>query len=213
MIGRQPTASVYCARVRDLWADYTPASRRLVESLFRSEAPDPADVDVVRRTLASYLASLNVEVGIREDLIQETLLLLVSGVNRGIVDPSSNLAAFIRTITLNCVRDAARYRGRRPLVDSGQVPEPRSDDDLAGLIDAVSSATQVRAGLAAAIEAGDAELAGFIGEWLTLAERLEEAPSLREAAVALGMSHMKVSRQLARFGELVAALERSGGGA
>ncbi len=183
----------------DLWEQYTPASRRLVEALFEGIDPAPDDVAVVRQTLHAYLSSLNLDADLREDTVQETLALLISGVRRGIVDRSDNLAAYIRTIALNCVRDAGRYRARRPVVDGAQLAEPMSDDGVASLLDALCSRAQVQAGLGAATEAGDLELVSFISDWLALAERLGSAPSLREAGDGLGTSHMHVSRQLGRF--------------
>lgn len=189
--------------MEDLWEQYTPASRDLVEALFEERDPAPKDVATVRQVLHAYLRTLNLDVDAREDIIQETLLLLISGVQRGIVDRTGNLAAFIRTVALNCVRDAGRYRLRRPLVDSDQLPEPMSDDGVAQLLDAMTSAEQVRAGLEAVTVDGELELATFVSEWLTIAERLGEAPSLREAAEEMGTNHMHVSREIARFAKYV----------
>jgi DNA-directed RNA polymerase specialized sigma24 family protein len=189
--------------VEDLWEQYTPASKRLVDALFEGRDPSPRDVSTVRQVLHVYLRRLNLDADAREDIIQETLLLLISGVRRGIVDRTGNLAAFIRTIALNCMRDAGRYRSRRPIVASDHLPEPIAEDGLARLLDAMASAEQVQAGLAAATEAGELDLVGFISEWLTLAERRGEAPSLREAAEELGTNHMHVSREIARFARYV----------
>lgn len=191
--------------MQDLWERYTPASRRLVGALFDGVDPAPEDVAVVRQTLHAYLASLNLGVDAREDIVQETLLLLISGVQRKIVDRNENLAAYIRTIALNCVRDAARYSTRRPVVDTHRVPEPMTDDGVASLLDALSSGEQVRLALAAATDDGEFDLAAFISDWLTLAERLGAAPSLREAAQAFGTNHMHVSRQIERFAKYLPA--------
>jgi len=176
-----------------------------VGALFDGVDPAPEDVAVVRQTLHTYLGSLNLDWDAREDIVQETLLLLISGVQRKIVDRDDNLAAYIRTIALNCVRDAGRYRTSRPVVDTQSVPEPMSDDGVAALLDALSSGEQVRIGLSAATEAGELDLATFISDWLTLAGRLGESPSLREAAQALDTNHMHVSRQLERFAKYLQA--------
>jgi hypothetical protein len=185
--------------VEHRWQRYTEASGRLVEAFFAREEPAADDVAVVQRTLDIYLGQMGLDVDARQDIIQETMLLVLSGVRRGIVDRDGNLAAYVRTVALNCFRDASRYRARRPTVHSDAVPEPASDGELARLIDALATAEDVGAAMNAAINDGEMDLANFISDWLTMAGRPGGKPTLREAAKALGTNHVRVERELERF--------------
>ena len=154
---------------------------------------------------------MNLDRAAREDVIAETMLLLISGIRRGVLDEENNVSAYIRTIAVNCMRDASRYRARRPTttIPVGELPEPPTDDSLAALLDAVDSAEEVHAALGLAGDDGEVELVVIISRWLQLAERLGDAPSLREAADELEVSHMRISRALSRFVDYVHEARRA----
>jgi DNA-directed RNA polymerase specialized sigma24 family protein len=185
--------------VEHLWEKYTPASRRLVDAMFDGGEPAADDLATVRHTLQVYLASLGADAETRGDIVQDTLVLLISAIRRGAVDPEGNVAAYIRTIALNCWRDLGRYRARRPVLDPAGLPEPVSDDEVARLLDALTSAERVSEALAAASSGGDPQLAAFISDWLAIAQRRGGPLPLRDAAKALGTNPVHVQRQLARF--------------
>lgn len=199
------------AQVADLWSDYTAASQRLVKAVARRANPDSQDIHTIQRVLDGYLASMNLDRAAREDVIAETMLLLISGIRRGVLDEENNVSAYIRTIAVNCMRDASRYRARRPTttIPVGELPEPPTDDSLAALLDAVDSAEEVHAALGLAGDDGEVELVVIISRWLQLAERLGDAPSLREAADELEVSHMRISRALSRFVDYVHEARRA----
>jgi DNA-directed RNA polymerase specialized sigma24 family protein len=194
----------------DLWGDYGPATRRLVDAFFEGEEPAEADVRAVRAVLDADFRRVGFDLHLREDLLADTLLRVFAAVRAGRVTREANVAGYIRTVARHCALDAGRYRSRRPTLPLvGDWPEPRSDDQVASLIDALADAEEVRAALALAVEEGDVELAGFIAEWLVMAERTDGSPSLRDAAEALGTNHVRVQRDLERFGHYLRRARRS----
>ena len=189
----------------DLWEAFGPASERIVDAFFEGREPEAQDLAAVRAVLDYDLWRLGFRADQREDLVAEALCRVLRAVRHGRVDRAANIAGFVRVVGRHTALDAGRYLARRPTESlDREFREASSDDQLAGLLDAMSSSGEVYAALALAVEDGELELAGLISQWLILAEVRGEAPSTREAAEALETNHMRIQRSLDQFGHYLA---------
>lgn len=146
-----------------------------------------------------------------DDIASEALARLLAAAEKQILDESRSPAGYLLRTAGNLAIDHARRQLReepRELAadDSWErqtarpLEEARIDDDaIARLLSAVADAQTVMLGLAAAVAARDETAHRIVLHWLTLAERLGQAPTTRLVAAAAGVSHTTVATALRRF--------------
>jgi DNA-directed RNA polymerase specialized sigma24 family protein len=101
--------------------------------------------------------------------------------------------------------DALREQKRRQQVPLQDVADRSSGEDVvAALIDRNASRARIVESLQAAVLAGDQLTVRVITLWLDYAEAHGEAPSTRELAPLVEVSHTSVAKALARFRALLA---------
>jgi hypothetical protein len=68
------------------------------------------------------------------------------------------------------------------------------------MLEGTAGASDVRDALRVAADAGQTTVVRVVTAWLGLAEAIGEAPTTREVAERLGISHVTVQRSLRTFG-------------
>ena len=178
-------------------SDATDAAARLIDAFARRLHPEPDDYHAVQRHLDQQLGgryrSLNS--ADRADVISDALLKVMGAAQRGRIDPSGNPAGYLWRVVENRAKDMLSEPSSMRLEDAGEIRD--RDDRIAVLLDADASSSEVTSALRAARH--DPDLVKTVAEWLRLAQEMGKAPSTREVAACLGVSHDTVARRIRRF--------------
>jgi RNA polymerase sigma factor (sigma-70 family) len=174
----------------------------VIDALRDGGTPDPAALGRVLGSLRTYLARRFPELD-ADDLAQATIAAILA---RGpklppIESPWAYLARSARHRAIDELRDRRR-RGQVPLQDVGE--QPADEDSVLALIDNQATRETVAASLRAGMLAGDELMVLVVTHWLDIAEVEGRAPSTRDLAPLLGVSHTSVANALKRFGKVLA---------
>lgn len=157
----------------------------------------------VLRVLRLWLSRRGLTTDELEDVVAESVLRLLHAEEKGRLDPNRSAGAWLRVVADRLTIDAKRRRGRGGVqvqFDEAIHGGVGSDDRLAAMLEESAGASDVRDALRMAGDAGQATVVRVVTAWLGLAEANGEAPTTREVAERLGMSHMTVQRSLRTFG-------------
>jgi len=159
--------------------------------------PAPDDYHVVQRHLDQQLRARyrTLNSADRADVISDALLKVMGSARRGRIDPSGNPAGYLWRVVENRAKDMVSEPQSMRLEDAGEIRD--RDDKVAVLLDADASSSEVTAALRVARH--DPELVKTVAEWLRLAQEMGKAPTTREVAACLGVSHDTVARRIRRF--------------
>lgn len=143
----------------------------------------------------------------REEVCSDALRRLIKVAREGSLDRRRPAGAWLRVVADHLAIDVLRRtRSERAAPFDEQFHASGSEDDrLAALLDRHAAISDVRRALREAADAGQETVVAVIPVWLGLAEANGEAPSSREVAARLGISHMTVQRALEAFGRLLSA--------
>lgn len=180
----------------------TDAVHAFVLKIGTGREPSAGDTEAVLKLLRTWLARRGLTPEDREEVCSDALLRLVDVVRLDRLDPNRPAGAWLRVVADHLAIDALRRRRRAAAVsfDERMHDGGREDDRLAALLDSSAAATDVRRGMREAADAKQHELVRIVAAWLGLAAANGEAPSTREVAERLGISHMTVQRALRSFG-------------
>jgi DNA-directed RNA polymerase specialized sigma24 family protein len=138
-----------------------------------------------------------------DDVVQATITGLLERGHR--IDDVESARAYLLGATRYRAIDTLRARNRRPQVPLEAIGEqPTGDDDVARLIDLSATRASVYESLQASVIAGDELLVRVVTVWLDVAEEQGHAPSTREIAPLVGVSHTSVAKALERFRRVLA---------
>lgn len=131
-----------------------------------------------------------------EDVVQQALADFFAAVQDGRVDCDRS-PRYLEQIALNRGADELRRPNPEPLESWLE----QADDAAAAELESIYAKTDVAAGLRAAWLAGDDLCFRVVSEWLNQAEG-GRAPSSRDVARVVGVSHTAVQECVKRFREL-----------
>jgi DNA-directed RNA polymerase specialized sigma24 family protein len=140
----------------------------------------------------------------RGDIIADALVRLIAAARQGRINRESNPAGYLWRIAENRAIDLIRQPEAVSINEVSEPPSRSSDDEVAALLEAAASSSDVKAAMRLARNAGEHRVVQTISRWLVVAERMGRAPSTREAGEALSVSHDTVARHLRLFGEFLA---------
>jgi hypothetical protein len=128
--------------------------------------------------------------------------------SEGLETKVENAWGYLLKATRNSAIDAIRAQTRRREVPVEALGEDASspDDAVAALIDRDATHATVLAAMRVGIDAGDEITVPSITKWLDIADKLGRAPSTREVASRVGVSHTTVAQALKRFRALMEGL-------
>jgi DNA-directed RNA polymerase specialized sigma24 family protein len=163
-------------------------------------ARDARDLEVVLDGLTRFLGGRFPALSAAEvaDLASESLARFLDAVRTGNFEPGRPAAPYLTRIAHNLAVSHLR-RAR-----SGELPHVEAaldDEALAHLLDARATSERLQFALQAAAERGDHVLLRVVRAWLVLAEQRSEAPTSREVAERLAISHTTVNEALGRLRE------------
>jgi DNA-directed RNA polymerase specialized sigma24 family protein len=136
-----------------------------------------------------------------EDVVQEALLTFLERVMDGRIDTDDSPAGFLFVVARN--RLLSRVSRQKAW---GELPEdlPGSDEEIDRMIDASAGRHTVSEALAVAAARKDFTTVRVVGAWLDLAEATGSAPSWRDVAELVDLTHTGVGKALGRFRDYVA---------
>jgi DNA-directed RNA polymerase specialized sigma24 family protein len=174
----------------------------VMDSLISGTEPDPRALETVIIHLRIYVARFFPSVD-PDDVVQGTLTRLLE--RSGRIEPVENAWAYLAGATRNAAIDALRARTRRRQIPLDEAPEPLStDESLAQLIERDATHASIVESLRAGVVAGDELLVRVVTAWLDFADEFERAPTTREIAPRVGVSHTSVAQALGRFRRILA---------
>jgi RNA polymerase sigma factor (sigma-70 family) len=183
------------------------SARLVVADLTTGRRPDQGALATVALHLRRYVQNVFRELD-PDDIVQTTLIRLLArpdGLARTEID---NEWAYLVGATRNTALDALRARQRRQEVALDAAPErPEPDDPIAAMLDRDASRTTVVDAMRQLLAEGDDQTVRIITTWLDMADELGVAPSTRDAAKRIGVSHTSVATALKRFREAIVAAD------
>jgi len=179
----------------------------LVAAVRRGRPASSELVKPVFDVLALWLGRRGLSGHELQTVCNDAVMRLIAITESGELDPGRPAGAWLRVVADHLAIDALRRRGSpaEPLDDQTSLAVTE-DDRIAMLIDSSAAASDVRAALQAAADAGEHKVHQVVSVWLGLALANGETPSSREVGERMGISHMSVQRYLRRFGELLSEL-------
>jgi RNA polymerase sigma factor (sigma-70 family) len=176
----------------------------VLADLRKGADPDARALTIVLLQLRHHIARLFPDLD-ADDVVQATMIRLL-GRSGHLEAEIENAWAYLFGAARYSAIDAIRLRNRRREVRldvSAAENAASSDDYVAALIDRDATHSMVLAALRAGIDAGDDITVPIITKWLDIADELGRAPSTREAAARVGVSHTTVAQALKRFRALL----------
>jgi DNA-directed RNA polymerase specialized sigma24 family protein len=179
----------------------------LVAAVTRRRGGIVAETRAVEEVLTLWLRRRGLTDQEREEVVNDAVMRLIDMAGRGRLDPGRPAGALLRVIADHLAIDALRRRARTSgtpfdeAVHGGAV----DDESLSALLDRSAASADVRRALRACADEGRHELVRVITNWIALAAATGDAPTTREVAERVGVSHMTVQRALTAFGERLAA--------
>ena len=174
----------------------------LVARWRKGQEPTPESLRAVSQVLMAWLAKRRLDPRDCEEVVADATNRLLIAVRAGRLDPSRPPGAWLRVVADNLALDMLRrHRPSATLPEEGAMADTREDDRIAALLDASAAAEDVSRAIREAAANGKFDLVRIVATWLDLAEATGEAPSNREVAARLGVSHMTVQRGLRAFAQ------------
>jgi RNA polymerase sigma factor (sigma-70 family) len=151
-----------------------------------------AELQLIRAHLAGVVKAHHANLPASEllDIVDEAIVKLLRALRQGRVERPA--VGYVTEIAKN--EATSRQRTKDAILDQ---PEEGSDDeDLQRLLEASAARLDVDAAFRAARRCGDARTVRVISAWLDLAGSKHRAPTLREVAQKVGVSHTTVKNIL-----------------
>jgi DNA-directed RNA polymerase specialized sigma24 family protein len=180
-----------------------------VESLVRSaqieREPASAEISAVADLLHTWLARRGLDPGEREEVIQDAIHRLLAYARKGTLDPARPPGAWLRVVADHLAIDKLRKRPNEPAIEFDEHRHGASseDDGISAMLDRAAAEAEVLAATRKAAQAGRYDIVRVVATWRGLAQANGQAPSTREVADRLGISHMTVQRALNAFKDLI----------
>jgi RNA polymerase sigma factor (sigma-70 family) len=164
--------------------------------------PSATQVQMVLELLRGWLARRGLSPEDLDEVSSDAVMRLLRVARDGSLDPKRPAGAWLRVVADHLAFDALRRQRRSAgltLFEEAHV-DLRQEDQLAAFVDRTAAAADVRRAMRAAAEAGEHDVVRVVSSWLALANADGGAPSTRQVAARLGISHMTVQRALQKFG-------------
>jgi DNA-directed RNA polymerase specialized sigma24 family protein len=173
----------------------------LVDRVRSGRQPTMAEADAVRALLRLWLSRRRLDPDERESVCDDAILRLIQMARDGRLDPDRPPGALLRVIADHLALDVIRGRPRYQTVNVAEfvIVDDAEDERIARMLLAEAAAADVRRALLSTAEDGRDDVVRIVSAWLGLAAANDEAPSTRELAERLGVSHMTVQRALQTF--------------
>jgi DNA-directed RNA polymerase specialized sigma24 family protein len=192
---------------------YAGAVRRLMLALVAGTEPESDDMKVILLHLEDELTRRfeSLSVADRNDVIGDTFTAFVGAVQEGKVSLGAEPGGYLWRTAERRALDRLRRPAELPL-DEGSPPIHEAEDDtIAARLDERACASDVDLAMGLGRADNNHRVNRTVSEWLVLAQRNGKAPSTREVAEVMGVSHDTVARHLKIFREyLERILDRTG---
>jgi RNA polymerase sigma factor (sigma-70 family) len=180
------------------------AATRFLDAVRGVGRIEPEDVKVISTRLARQLQGVR---GLTELEAEEAAQDVVLRIIELAEDDGEALAgirnagAYLTRLARNRAIDHLRRSARKDISLSDELSAtlPSHDDAVAALLDSSASAATVRAAMRRAVEHDEQLTLRVVTTWLDLADELDEAPTSRQVADRVGVSHTSVNQALKRF--------------
>jgi DNA-directed RNA polymerase specialized sigma24 family protein len=185
---------------------YAEASQRLVVALLQQADPTAEDLQVVLLRLEDELARRFRSLGVndRNDIVGDTLMAVVGAVQEKKINLAHNPGGYIWRIAERRALDRLRRPAEVPLEEAIPPSYGPDDDAIAARLDSRARASHVQRALDLARRENDHRVNRTVSQWLVLAQKNGAAPSTREVAASLDVSHDTVARHLQQFRDYLA---------
>lgn len=193
--------------------DYGAAVRRLVIALVAETEPTTKDLRIILLHLEDELARRfpGLSLADRNDIIGDALAAFLGAVQEGKVRLEGEPGGYLWRTSQHRAVDRLRRPTELPLDESPPETYGPDDDAIAARMDERARASDIHLAIGLARADGNHRVNRTISEWLVLAQKNGEAPSTREVAVEMGVSHDTVARHLKTFrGYLARVLKENG---
>ena len=179
--------------------DLDDAAALLVRAMHGQGNLDWATLQTIQIELARRVRSSSASDSDVEELVDAVVVRFVQAVRRRAIRPEAAGGYLARSVQ-NAAVDAHRSAVRRPIeFDEELLRMPIDDEGLARLLAKHAARADVLAGLTKAASDRRFTTVRVVAEWLQQAELTGEAPSSRQVAMALDLSHTTVNTALNEF--------------
>ncbi|HET6571311.1 MAG TPA: sigma-70 family RNA polymerase sigma factor [Solirubrobacterales bacterium] len=181
--------------------DYPTAARQLVAALAQRSSPDGGDLGIVLGHLEEELSGRfrTLSLADRNDVVGDTLMSVVGAAQNGKIDPESKPGGYIWRIAERRALDRLRGPTEVPLEAADAPSFPAEDDAIAARLDERARGKDVYLAMRLARADGNHRINRLVSEWLVFAQERQRAPSVRDLAERMGISHDTVARHLKIF--------------
>ncbi len=192
--------------------DYGTAVRRLMVALVAETEPTTEGLRVILLHLEDELVRRfpGLSLSDRNEIIGDSLTAFLGAVQEGKVRLEGEPGGYLWRTSQRRAIDKLRRPVELPL--DGTPPDVYGPDDdvIAARLDERAQAGDIHLAVGLARAEGNHRVNRTVSEWLVLAQRNGKAPSTREVAEAMGVSHDTVARHLKIFrGYLERVLEKT----
>ena len=175
---------------------------RLLDATQSGQPADDADLQITRRALRHFLVARYPKLEDPDDVVDEAVLRFAEAGMAGSVSAERSPAAYAFTTAANLAVDRLRRNARLGQRLPRLVERPEVDDDrILGMLAAGADRFRVVAALREAHARGDHVAFRVATVWLDLAAASGAAPSAREVARRLSISHWSVNAAIQRLRE------------
>ena len=179
--------------------DLDDAAALLVLAMRNADDLDWSTLRAIQMELGRHARAASAAHDDVDDLVDAVLVRFVQAVRRQRILPETAGAYLARSVR-NAAADAHRSSVRKPgSFDEELLMMPIDDDGLARLLARGVAAVDVLRGLSQAASDKRFTVVRVVAEWLQQAELTGEAPSSRQVALALRVSHSAVTASLREF--------------
>jgi DNA-directed RNA polymerase specialized sigma24 family protein len=167
--------------------------------------PSRAELESLLRLVQIWLGRRPLDPRDREEIAADAVLRLTTTARSGRLDPTRPAGAWLRVVADHLALDLLRRRKPPTLEFDERYGGGQDDDRVAAMLDQTVAADDVSRAMRGAVDDGQYELVRVIATWLDLAHADGKAPSTRQVAERLGVSHTTVRRALDTFGRRLAS--------